>query len=81
MDDKDVDKALSVDSNICAHPVIKNKSSPLDMNHRAILVALGLVYYMRLDTNYRKMFIADLDGMIKSYCINFETAFNDEVIL
>ena len=79
---QDKTKSTSVlpgSSYIFAHPVIKIKSEIFEINLRALLVALGLVYYMRLDTLYRQKFVARLDGMIQSGCVNFKRAFTDEV--
>ena len=48
------------------------------MCHRALLVALGLVYYVRLDTSYRKEFTEELDK--NKFSVKFQTAFTEEVI-
>ena len=41
-------------------------------------MALGLVYYMRLDTEYRRKFVDELDKM--HFEVNFLSAFTQEVI-
>ena len=46
-------------------------------NQRALLVALGLVYYMRLNSTYREKFAKELDNEIPG--IKFLQAFRDEV--
>jgi len=67
------------DAHIVAHPMIKDDLDKLEVNQRALLVALGLVYYMRLNSDYRKRFVKELDKMIQSYSVKFSKAFNDEV--
>ena len=62
---------------ITKHPMINERLSTEEMRQRALLVALGLVYYMRLDSDYRKMFSEELDKM--HFSVNFLTAFNQEV--
>ena len=48
-----------------------------EMRQRALLVALGLVYYMRLDSKYRKKFSEELDK--EPFTVKFYTAFTEEV--
>ena len=48
-----------------------------EMRQRALLVALGLVYYMRLDSEYRKKFSEELDKM--HFTVKFYTSFTEEV--
>lgn len=48
-----------------------------EMRQRALLVALGLVYYMRLDSEYREQFSKELDKM--HFAVKFKTAFTQEV--
>ena len=62
---------------ISKHPMINEGLSREEMRQRALLVALGLVYYMRLDSDYRKMFSEELDKM--HFSVDFLTAFNQEV--
>ena len=59
------------------HPKINSNSTPEQMCHRALLVALGLVYYVRLDTLYRIEFAEELDK--NRFSIKFQTAFTEEV--
>jgi len=49
------------------------------VKQKALLVALGLVYYMRLDTEYRSKFVEKVDQLTPSYSVKFENAFTDEV--
>ena len=67
------------DAHIAEHPMIKDGLDRLEVNQRALLVALGLVYYMRLNTDYRARFVKELDKMIQNYNIKFNKAFSDEV--
>lgn len=62
---------------ITKHPMIKERISVEEMRQRALLVALGLVYYMRLDSDYRRMFTEELDKM--HFSVKFLTAFKEEV--
>ena len=47
------------------------------MRERALLVALGLVYYVRLDSLYRKRFAAELDK--NEFSLKFQAVFTEEV--
>jgi len=67
------------DAHIVAHPMIKDDLDKVEVNQRALLVALGLVYYMRLNSDYRKRFVKELDKMIQNYSVKFSKAFSDEV--
>ena len=60
---------------------LKNKHHGIDNCHlRAILLALGLVYYLRLDTEFRKDYIKNLDYSINSSDeLKFSEAFNQEL--
>lgn len=49
-----------------------------DCRRRAILVALGIVYYMRLDENYREQYITDMEEGLGGD-VQFKQAFNDEI--
>lgn len=62
---------------ITKHPMIKERISEEEIRQRALLVALGLVYYMRLDSDYRRMFAEELDRM--HFSVKFLTAFKEEV--
>jgi len=62
---------------ITKHPMISEELDPAEMKQRALLVALGLVYYMRLDSKYRVEFSKELDKMIPG--VKFLTAFTEEV--
>ena len=68
-----------LDAQITEHPMIRDGLDRLEVKQRALLVALGLVYYMRLNTDYRARFVKELDKMIQSYCVKFSQAFSDEV--
>ena len=68
-----------LDAQIVAHPMIKDGLDRVEVNQRALLVALGLVYYMKLNTDYRARFIKELDKKIQSYSVKFSEAFTDEV--
>ena len=61
------------------HPRINSNSTPEEMRHRALLVALGLVYYVRLDTSYRKKFAQKLDGNNSPVKLKFKQVFTEEV--
>lgn len=51
-----------------------------DYNRRAVLVALGIVYYMRLNGKYRREYQAVLNGQhALPGEVNFSTAFNEEL--
>ena len=65
---------------ITKHPMISERLSGEEMRHRALLVALGLVYYMRLDSDYRIRFAKELDKM-HVLAVKFQTAFTQEVLL
>ena len=62
---------------ITKHPMIDDRLRAEEVKQRALLVALGLVYYMRLDSDYRKMFAEELDKM--NFAVKFLTAFKQEV--
>jgi len=64
---------------ITKHPMVKDNLNPEEMRQRALLVALGLVYYMRLDLEYRKRFAEELDKM--HFVVKFLKAFRQEVLL
>ena len=51
----------------------------LEVKQKALLVALGLVYYMRLGTKYRLKFVEKMDQLTASYSVKFKKAFSDEV--
>ena len=57
----------------------KDDLDSLEIKQKALLVALGLVYYMRLDTKYRLKFVKKMDQLTTSYSVGFEKAFTDEV--
>ena len=51
-----------------------------DYHRRAVLVALGIVYYMRLNAKYRKEYKTYLDGVNRmSREVSFSTAFDEEL--
>ena len=58
--------------------MISERLSVEEMRHRALLVALGLVYYMRLNSDYREKFSKELDRM--NFVVKFQTAFTQEVV-
>ena len=58
--------------------MISERLSVEEMRQRALLVALGLVYYMRLDSEYREKFSKELDRM--NFAVKFQTAFTQEVV-
>ena len=69
---------------ISEHPMINERlkrrqmrQNIEEMRQRALLVALGLVYYMRLDSVYRKKFSEELDK--EPFTVKFYTAFTEEV--
>ena len=64
---------------ITKHPMIKERLSVEEIRQRALLVALGLVYFMRLDSDYRKLFAEELDRMY--FSVKFLKAFKQEVQL
>ena len=47
------------------------------MRERALLVALGLVYYVRLDNLYRERFAHELDK--NEFSLKFQAVFTEEV--
>ena len=57
------------------HPVISDSRE--EMKQRALLVALGLVYFMRLNSKYRKKFTEEMSKL--TFVIDFQTAFTQEV--
>ena len=59
--------------------MIKERISVEEIRQRALLVALGLVYYMRLDSDYRKLFAEELDRMY--FSVKFLKTFKQEVQL
>ena len=61
---------------------LKNKHhSTENIHYRAILLALGTVYYLRLDTEFRQNYSHKLDNsMSSSYKLKFSDAFNEELI-
>ena len=60
-----------------SHPIINDYSTPEQMRHRALLVALGLVYYVRLNTSYRERFTEELDR--HNFSVKFQEVFTEEV--
>ena len=50
-----------------------------DYHRRAVLVALGLVYYMRLNAEFRKEYSKYLDENYKLNEVSFSRAFEDEL--
>ena len=51
-----------------------------DLIKRALLVAIGVVYYLRLDANYRKEFCTQLDDVERGYGrTSFLTMFQNEI--
>ena len=60
------------------HPKINEHSTPEQMRHRALLVALGLVYYARLNTSYREKLASELDK--HNFSVKFQEAFTEEVL-
>jgi len=59
------------------HPVIKDNSL-VQKKHRALLVSLGVVYYVRLDSADRQTFAEELD---RCFGMQFSTVFKEEVNL
>lgn len=73
-------KLKEPDRYIITHPIItKHCSNQYEIKQRALLVALGLVYYMRLSTQYRVAFVTDLENLIPNCNVKFKEAFDDEV--
>ena len=72
-------KRDKLDLNKCGHPMIKADLDKLEVTQRALLVALGLVYYMRLNSEYRTKFVEMIDELTSYYRVNFMKAYNDEV--
>ena len=68
----------SVSTIYSKHPRINRDTTQEEMRHRALLVALGLVYYVRLDTSYRKKFVNELDRN-NTAKLKFKQAFTEEV--
>ena len=64
------------DTDISTHPIINNKEG---MKQRALLVALGLVYYMRLNSEFRENFTNKLKNF--HFQVDFLTAFTQEVMV
>lgn len=63
----------------CGHPMIKEGLDKLEVTQRALLVSLGLVYYMRLNSEYREKFVKEIDQLTSFYGVKFIDAYNDEV--
>lgn len=61
------------------HPIVTQQLDEEELRHRALLVALGLVYYMRLNNEYRKGFVQELNRI--NFAVDFLTAFTEEVIM
>lgn len=57
----------------------KHHGDHKDYHRRAVLVALGMVYYMRLDTEFRQRYIEYLDSQPLSNKLSFTKAFNEEL--
>jgi len=72
-------KKDKLDLNKCGHPMIKEGLDKLEVTQRALLVSLGLVYYMRLNSEYRTKFVEVIDELTSCYSVNFMKAYNDEV--
>ena len=59
--------------------MIKEGLDKLEVTQRALLVSLGLVYYMRLNSEFRTKFVEVIDELTSCYSVNFMKAYNDEV--
>lgn len=57
--------------------MINSDSTAEEMRYRALLVALGLVYYVRLNTSYRKRLTDELDK--NKHSVKFQEVFTEEV--
>lgn len=61
----------------------KTLEGPSGLEHpeqRAILVALGLVYYLRLDSEHRKEYVIRIDKVVSvSETVSFMEAFDDDI--
>ena len=58
----------------------KEAKRPLKFHRRAVMVSLGIVYYMRLSTKYRDSYKRSLDRLDKMpYEKTFSQAFDDEL--
>ena len=60
---------------------LKNKHHGMDDCHlRALLLALGIVYYLRLDTEFRRKYMNKLDHSMSTCSkLKFSEAFNEEL--
>ena len=63
------------------HPIIGSNLEPEELRYRALLVALGLVYYVRLNTLHRKKFEDELDKNQLPMKLTFHKAFTEEVAI
>ena len=63
------------------HPIIGRNLEPEELRYRALLVALGLVYYVRLNTSHRKKFEDELDKNQLPTKLTFHKAFTEEVAI
>ena len=61
------------------HPITSSNLEPEELSYRALLVALGLVYYVRLNTSHRKKFEDELDKNQLPTKLTFHKAFTEEV--
>ena len=50
-----------------------------DHHRRAVLVAIGIVYYMRLDIHFREKYKTNIDSVSIANKLKFSKAFNEEV--
>jgi hypothetical protein len=62
------------------YKVFKQHGHKLDYPRRALMVSLGIVYYMRLNTKYREEFKDWIDRKYRSLSdVNFSDAFQQEI--
>ena len=57
----------------------KQHGQDADYNRRAVLVAIGVVYYMRLDQNFRTKYIELIDRFQSFNSVTFLKAFREEL--
>jgi hemicentin len=57
----------------------KYRPSLIDLEHRSILVSIGLVYYLRLKSFYRTRYADEIDKIITFQRLNFLQVFDEDV--
>ena len=64
---------------MCVYNKHKQHGQDADYNRRAVLVAIGVVYYMRLDQMFKTRYIEMIERFPSSNTMTFLNAFHEEV--